>query len=61
MDNECLYLCLTASMLSMEALKYTTNLLLLLRPLRFIINVSNKCVTLALIIINRNEDPIFIF
>ena len=46
-----------ASTLSMGALKHTTHLLLLLRPLRFIINACNKCVTLALIVINGNKDP----
>ena len=30
---------------------------MLFRPLRFIINACNKYVTLALIIINGNDDP----
>ena len=44
-------------MLSMRALKCTTHLLPLFRPLRFIINACNKYVTLALIVINENDDP----
>ena len=46
-----------ASMLSMGALKGTVHLLSLLRPLRFVINVCNKCVTLTVIVINGNDDP----
>ena len=61
MDNECLYLCSTASTLSMGALKCTAYLLLLLCLLRFIINACNKCVTLALIVINGNDDPRLFF
>ena len=57
MDNECLYLCPMASMLSMGALKCTVNWLSLLHPLLFIINVCDKCVMLALIVINGNDDP----
>ena len=56
MDNECLYLCPTVSMLSMGALKCTAHWLSLLHPLRFIINAHNKCVMLALIVINGNDD-----
>ena len=61
MDNECLYLCSKASTLSMKALKCTAHLLPLIRLLRFIINVCNKFVTLALIVINRNDDFKFFF
>ena len=61
MNNECLYLCSTASTLSMGALKCTAHLLPLLFLLRFIINAHNKCVTLALIVINENDNPMFIF
>ena len=61
MDNECLYLCSTASTLSMGDLKCITYLLLLLCLLRFIINAHNKCVTLALIVINGNDDPRLFF
>ena len=61
MDNECLYLCSTASTLSMGALKCTAYLLLLLCLLRFIINARNKCVALALIVINGNDDPRLFF
>ena len=61
MDNECLYLCLIASTLLMGALKCITHLLPLLRLLHFIINVCNKCVMLALIIINGNDDPRLFF
>ena len=61
MDNECLYLCSTASTLSMGALKCTAYLVLLLCLLRFIINARNKCVTLALIVINGNDDPRLFF
>ena len=57
MNNECLYLCSTASTLSMGALKCTAHLLPLLYLLRFIINAHNKCVMLALIVINGNDDP----
>ena len=42
----------TASVLSMGALKYTAHLLPLLRPLLFIINACNKCVTLVLVVID---------
>ena len=52
MDNECLYLCSTATVLSMRVLKRTTHLLLLLLPLHFIINACNKCVTLVWVVIN---------
>ena len=61
MDNECLYLCSTVSMLSMGALKCTAHLLPLLRPLSFIINARNKCVTLAWIVINGNDDLVSFF
>ena len=57
MDSESLYLCTTASALLMEVLMCIAHLLLLLSPLRFIINACNKCVTLALIAINGNDDP----
>ena len=50
-----------AIMLSMGALKCTAHLLPLLRPLRFIVNAYNKCVTLALIIINENDNPMLFF
>ena len=61
MDNECLYLCSTASTLPVGALKCIAQLLPLVRPLRFIINARNKCVTLALIVINGNDDPRLFF
>ena len=57
MDNESQHLLAMASMLLMGALKCTVHLLPLLRPLRFVINVCNKCVTLTLIVINGNDDP----
>ena len=57
MDNESQHLWAMASMLSMGALKCTSHLLPLLLLLRFVINVGNKCVTLALIVINGNDDP----
>ena len=50
-----------ASTLSMGALKCTAHLLPLLYLLRFIINAHNKCVMLALIVINENDNPMFIF
>ena len=53
MDNECLYLCSTASTLSMGALKCTTHLLPLLC---FIINACNKCVTSDLVVFIGNDD-----
>ena len=57
MDNECLYLCSMASVLSMGALNYTVYLLPLLRPFRFDTNARNKCVTLDFVVINENDDP----
>ena len=56
MDNESWHLRAMASTLSMGALKCIAHLLLLLRQLHFIINACNKCVTLALIVINENDD-----
>ena len=61
MDNECLYLCSTSSALSMGALKCTTHLLPLLRPLHFIINACNKCVTSDLVVIIANNDNLSLF
>ena len=61
MDNKFLHLCSTASTLSLEALRCATHLLPLLHPLHFIINACNKCVMLALIVINGNEDPRLFF
>ena len=57
MGNESQHLWATASVSSMVALKYIAHLLSLLRPLRFVINVCNKCVTLTVIVINGNDDP----
>ena len=56
LNGQCI-LAFTASMLSMRALRCIAHLLPLLRSLHFIINACNKCVTLALIIINGNDDP----
>ena len=56
MDNEFLHLCSMASTLSMGALRCTAHLLLLLYPLRLIINACNKCVTLIFLVIMENED-----
>ena len=56
MDNELLHLCSMANTLSMGALRCTAHLLLLLYPLRLIINACNKCVTLIFLVIMENED-----
>ena len=61
MDSESLYLCTTAIALPMGVLMCMAHLLSLLRPLRFIINACNKCVTLTLIVINGNDDPRLFF
>ena len=61
MDNESQQLWATASMSLMGALKYTTHLLPLLHSLRFIINARNKCVTVAWVVINENDDPMLFF
>jgi len=45
----------------MRALKCIAHLLPLFRPLRFIINVRNKYVTLAWIVINGNYNPVLFF
>jgi len=41
-----------ASVSSVGALKYIAHMLSLLRPLLFIINARNKCVTLVLVVID---------
>ena len=61
MENEFLHLRLTASTLSIGALKCAAHLLPLLRPLRFTINAYNKYVTSDLVIIIRNDDPSLFF
>ena len=61
MDNEGLYLCSMATVLSMRALKCTAHLLSLLCLLRFIINACNKCVTLVWVIINMEWQSHVIF
>ena len=57
MDNESQPLRAMVSTLSMGALKCIAHLLPLLHLLRFVINACNKCVTLALVVINGNENP----
>ena len=57
MDNEFMYLCSTTNTLSMGALNCIAHLLPLLRPLRFIINACNKCVTSNLVVIIGNDVP----
>ena len=61
MDNEYLYLCPTTSLLLIGALKCVAHLLPLLCPLGFSINAQNECVTLALIVINWNDNPKLFF
>ena len=47
--------------LSMRALKHTAHLLLLLRPLHFIIDARNKCVMLIWVVINMEWQSYGIF
>ena len=55
MGNEFLHLCSTANTLRNSCIVCTTHSLLLLRPLLFIINERNKCVTSSLINDNLNN------